>query len=284
MAKVVLYHADCNDGLMAAAVISYFEKDPTITYLPVYYKMPLPDFPTNCDVILADFCHNELGTMLELLDKCRTLTVIDHHVDALPILNELSKLESSKLHIVFESDESGASTAWHHYSERPLPKVVKLVKNHDLHVRKTIEDDYFHYGVLTQNQTITFWTSLIEDETQVLGLISAGRHIYNFIQNTVIPQVSTKTRYASVCGFTVPVVNVNRILQGLVLESMCNVSTVAIAYEDLADGKRKWSVRSSEKTAPGAAKRIANKFGGGGHHNAAGFLTDTSFMLPFLDM
>ncbi|MNY60676.1 hypothetical protein D3C86_1972590 [compost metagenome] len=57
---------------------------------------------------------------------------------------------------------------------------------------------------------------------------------------------------------------------------------VAMAYEDLGDGKRKWSVRSLVETN-GAAQRIAQEFGGNGHLNAAGFVTDVTWMPPLVE-
>lgn len=282
MAKVVLYHAECNDGIMAAAVVSYFEKDPTITYHPVYYKRPLPELPPNSDVIMVDFCHGDVGVMLELLDASNSLLVIDHHVDAIPILDELLKLNSHKLQVVFESEESGASAAWHHYTDRPMPLVVQRVRGHDLHKSKIIDDDYFFYGVMTHPQTIAYWESLILDDVEVMNLIGAGRHIHNFVMHTVIPQLRTKVRYTSHSGYIIPIINCNRVLQALVLDQLIAIDMVAFAYEDIGGGKRKWSVRSSA-ASNGAAKKIANALGGGGHENAAGFVTDDTFMFPILD-
>lgn len=284
MAKAVLYHAECNDGIMAAAVISYFERDPTITYYPVMYKMPMPDIPPGTDIIFADFCHDNLGAMLELLDSCASMVIYDHHNGAVSVLKALMEADAinRKLTVNFDEQESGASITWKSYTPLPLPKVVQCVKNHDLHAHKTIEDDYFFYGVLTECQTITFWTSLITDDDMVLKLILSGRNVYHFILNTVLPQARTKLSYTVVGGFSIPVVNVNRVLQSLVLEELCRVSMVAIAYEDLGDGKRKWSVRSLVSTN-GAAQRIAQEFGGNGHPNAAGFVSDVTWMPPLVE-
>lgn len=284
MAKVVLYHAECNDGIMAAAIVSYFEKDPTITYFPVMYSAPLPEIAPGVDVIFVDFCHNNLGVMLDLLERCNSMVIYDHHDGSVPVLKALMESDKlkHKLTVCYDEHESGASVTWKQYSPLPMPKAVACVRNHDLHKYKTIEDDFFFYGVLTEAQSISFWTSLILDEEAVNALIVAGRNIYNFVLNSVLPQARTKLMYASIEGFVVPVVNVNRILQSLVLEELCKVSMVAIAYEDLGNGKRKWSVRSMQSTG-GAAQRIARKFNGNGHENAAGFYTDATFMLPLVE-
>ena len=45
----------------------------------------------------------------------------------------------------------------------------------------------------------------------------------------------------------------------------------AAIYFDTADGKRKWSLRGRGNVDVSA---LAKQFGGGGHHNAAGFTTD----------
>lgn len=281
MPKVVLYHAECNDGIMAAAIVSYFERDPTITYHPVNYKVPLPEIPVGAEVIMVDFCHDDLGMMLTVLDNCQHLTVIDHHAKAVPILEALLQANEDKITVSYHSHESGASATWKHYTQNPMPKVVELVRNHDLHIHKTIEDDYFFYGVMTKEQTIAYWTSLILDQKEVNNLILAGRSVHAFISSTAIPQITSKARFASLQGYVVPVVNCNRVLQSLVLDSMLPIHMVAIAYEDWGDGKRKWSVRSAPQTN-GAAQRIAEEFFGSGHENAAGFLSDVDFQLPYI--
>jgi oligoribonuclease NrnB/cAMP/cGMP phosphodiesterase (DHH superfamily) len=284
MATVVLYHAECNDGIMAAAVVSYFEKDPTITYYPVQYRQPMPVLPPGLDIILVDFCHDNLGAMLLLLESCKSMRIIDHHDGSIASIKALQQADEirNKLTVFFDEQESGASLTWKSYSPNPMPKVVQLARNHDLHVGKTIEDDYFFYGVLTENQNVSFWHSLLTDTEKVAALIVAGRNIYNFVLNTVLPQARLKLGYTAVSGFTIPVVNVNRVLQSLVLEELCKVSMVAMAYEDLGNGKRKWSVRSLAETH-GAAQRIAKEFGGNGHLNAAGFVTDVTWMPPLLE-
>lgn len=284
MAKVVLYHAECNDGIMAAAVIAHFEKDPTITYHPVRYSTPMPDLPQGSDIIFADFCHNQLGLMLGLLDQCNTMRIIDHHDGAIANLKALQVADklTNKLTVNFDEHESGASLAWRTYSSADLPKAVKLVRNHDLHVNKTIEDDYFFYGALTEIQTIAFWHSLLEDDDKVNALIFSGRNVYNFIHNTVLPQARLKLMYTAWQGYSIPVVNVNRVLQSLILDELCKLPMIAMAYEDLGNGKRKWSVRSLPQTQ-GAAQRLAIEYGGSGHPNAAGFITDATWLPPLVE-
>lgn len=282
MAKVVLYHAECNDGVMAAAIVSYFEKDPTIIYHPVHYNRPLPDIPKDSDVIVADFCHGDVGAMFALLENSKSLLVIDHHADAIPVLDELLKVDSPKLQVVFDSENSGAGCTWRHYTARQAPLVVQRVRGHDLYKNKVIDDDYFFYGVMTNPQTISYWASLIENDAEVTNLVAAGRHIYNFVMNSVLPQMRTKVRYTSHAGYIIPIVNCNRVIQPLVLDKLIEIDSVALAYEDIGGGKRKWSVRSSQ-FCNGAAKRIANSFHGGGHQNAAGFVTEDTFMFPILD-
>lgn len=280
MSKTVLYHAECNDGIMAAAVVSHFERDPAMNFRPVYYKSPLPELP-NEEVIMVDFCHDDLGAMVRLIDQCASLTVIDHHIGSLPTIKALGQLESPKVKLHYSGEDSGASATWKRYTNRPIPKVVELVRNHDLHRNKTIQDDYFFYGVLTQTQTIAFWETLIEDETLVNQLIMDGKNVYDFILNSVVPQTRMKVRHAQIEGYVVPIVNISRLLQGIVLEELSKIGGVALAYEDLP-GKRKWSVRSTDE-AHGAALRIAKLYGGSGHANAGGFHSEHTFMFPMID-
>lgn len=293
MGKVVLYHAECNDGIMAAAIVAHFEKDPSIVYHPVKYGSTLPNIPPDTELMIVDFCF-DLGTMLNLLENTKSLSVIDHHESARKTLAalEASREANDNLRIVFAEDDCGASAVWKMYSELTqetnpaatlrMPKAIRHVRNHDLH-KKTIEDDYFFYGVMTHDQTISFWQSLIEDDTTD-AIIVKGTSIYNFIKYTFIPQQRTKVFYTKVPdhGYIIPVVNVNRVLRPLILEELVKTNLVAISYEDSLGNRREWSIRSCDKEANGAALKIAHHFGGGGHSNSAGFVTDTSFQLPVI--
>lgn len=280
MSKTVLYHAECNDGIMSAAVVSHFEKDPTIVYRPVHYNQPLPDL-TGHDVFMVDFCHNDLGEMLKLAESVNSLVVIDHHDDKADIMESLRKLFYPHVKIVFDVEECGCSATWSYYSDLPLPKSVACVKGFDLHVNKTIQDEYFNLGVLTQGQSIGFWESLLVDEARVNELIIAGRSIHLFMTNTIVPAARLKIRQVRFEGYVIPVVNATRYLQPIILEELARVSGVAMAYEDMTE-KRKWSIRSSE-LAEGAAQRLAKIMGGGGHKNAGGFFTGHDYMFPLIN-
>lgn len=284
MGKVVLYHAECNDGIMAAAIVAHFEKDPSIIYHPVKYGSTLPAIQSDTELMIVDFCF-DLGTMLQLLENTKSLTVIDHHDSARKTLTALEAARSpdDDLTVIFAENDCGASATWKFYAgSQRMPKAIRHVRNHDLH-QKTVEDDYFFYGVLTHDQTIAFWQSLIDNDATD-AIVVKGNSIYNFITNTFIPQQRTKMFYTKVPdhGYIIPVVNVNRILRPLILEELVKTNLVAISYEDSLGTRREWSIRSCNKEANGAALKIAQHFNGGGHPNSAGFVTDTSFQLPVI--
>lgn len=284
MSKVVLYHANCNDGILSAAIVSLFEKDPTVVYHPVTVNGNIPKIPKDAEVILADISFSDITKMYSLLERSKHLTVVEHRADTLVVLNELAKLDPPNLEIIFDSDDTGCGLMWKWYTSNPMPKVVSMVRNYDLHNHKTHEDECFHYGAMTEPSSVSFWESLLEDERKVYSLIGAGRHICKFLTNTVLAQIRTRVAYTSIMGMAIPIVNVSRTIQDAVVAELISVSSVVIAYEDLGNGKRKWSVRSSPLTAHGYANKIAKTYGGGGSPNASGFITDDTFMLNRLNL
>ncbi len=92
----------------------------------------------------------------------------------------------------------------------------------------------------------------------------------NRYRKQMIEQGKRAAEIGTIAGFQVPVVNCPRAIVSELLGELAEGQPFAAGYSDKGL-RRSWSLRSSQDGEDVAA--IAQKFGGGGHKNAAGFVT-----------
>lgn len=104
--KVVLYHANCTDGIVSA-FIAYRLFKGSATYIPVQYNKPVPkEVFTTKYVYILDFCY-PLDVLNAIADSTNQrggkLTVIDHHESNKAILKGAKGFD-----VIFNTKMSGA--------------------------------------------------------------------------------------------------------------------------------------------------------------------------------
>jgi hypothetical protein len=106
----------------------------------------------------------------------------------------------------------------------------------------------------------------------VEGLAEEGVSIRRY-QRELVELVCSQTRFETLAGYRVPVVNSPLLGSevGAELLKRHPEAPFAVIYFDRGDGKRQWSLRSREDFDVSA---IARRFENGGHRQAAGFESD----------
>src|SRR3990167_4687793 len=75
---MVLYHAECPDGL-GAAWVAWKKFGARAQYIPVYYESPPPDNLKGKKAYMLDFTYPETVTKA-LLKTTASVTIIDQHI------------------------------------------------------------------------------------------------------------------------------------------------------------------------------------------------------------
>ena len=134
---MVLYHAECPDGL-GAAWVARKKFGSRARYIPVYHQTPPPDGLEGKKVYTLDFAYPEPITKA-LLKTVASLTIIDHHISN----KDVVKMASDNL---FSLDHSGAVLAWRYfYPGKKVPKLLLHIEDTDLwwfrikHTRELVE-------------------------------------------------------------------------------------------------------------------------------------------------
>lgn len=260
---MVIYHAHCLDG-MGAAYAAWLKFGDAAEYVPATYGQEPPDV-SGKDVYILDFSYPR-DVLLAMMEKANCVVVIDHHKTAQQALSDLE-------FAIFDIEQSGCVLAWKYFFPgNPAPCALIYIEDRDLWqfkwedtkdfctgLRATIKDDFKHIGECDADEMIALGEKLnAEFENQVDALLKIAHELT--IDGLTGLAVNANGMFASELG--------NR----LALKSERDSFGVTYYY----DGNIKmwkYSLRSID-TGPDISI-IAKKYGGGGHRNAAGFVSAT---------
>ena len=265
---LIIYHAHCPDGF-GAACAAYLHFCPggenRCDFVAAAHGDPPP--PTaGREVYMVDFSYPRLR-MKELCPAARSVTVIDHHVTA---QRELAGLEEEygNLRVLLNMEKSGAVLAWEYFHATPPPRLLLHVQDRDLWRFEMAATNDVYAALMARPFEFDAWRKLLEEEVPP-ELLAEGRAI-NRYRRQMIDLHREKACIGSIAGFKVPVVNCYEDIASDLLGELAKGHPFAAGYQDQGS-RRKWSLRSSASGEDVAV--IAERFGGGGHRNAAGFIT-----------
>lgn len=265
MSKIAIWHHDDADGFGAAyAACKFFlQQDDVcneVVLTPVNYGKPLPELPCDTELLyILDFSY-DIKTLLELRDKVTFMGVIDHHKTAEETLKYIPG------NSIFDTRKSGAILAWECFFKGVAPPVIlQYVQDRDLWKFELPYSKEVNLYISTLDNTLEAW-----DSFDIETAIAAGKTIASF-QEGLLKNYIKNTSFIKYEGYDIPVVNavnlISEVGNRLCLEFKVPFS---ISYCDrVQDNLTSFSLRSVGNFD---VSKIAKKFGGGGHKNAAGFV------------
>jgi len=261
---LIIHHANCIDGFTAAwACWCKFGDD--AEYVPAGYGDKPPDVAGR-DVLIVDFSYPR-DVLLKMHAAANSLLVLDHHHTAQEALAGLDFAQ-------FDMDRSGAGMAWDHlFPNHGRSPLVSYVEDRDLWRFELPESKAINAVVGATEQTFAHWSKLaIECYEAPAEVARQGTGIMLALERYV-RDMAKQARLVKFCEFTIPVVNapyINTIeLVGHLAETH-HTCPFAMGWFQRSDGKFQYSLRSRSDFDVSA---VAQRFGGGGHKQAAGFTT-----------
>ena len=254
--EYVLYHKNCDDGF-GAAWVAWKALGNQANYIPVQHGAPPPEIPDGSIVTIADFAYPR-DVLLELNQRMESLWVLDHHKTA---AQDLAGLDFT----TFDMQKSGAMLAWSYwFPDKPAPQLVEYIQDKDLWLFGLPNSSEVAAALRSYPRDFTLWDTLSVDNLAKDGIA---------IRRAINIQVSDHVDFAALRnlgGYMVPVVNATCYTSeiGNHLNLLYPDSPFAACYFDRADGNRQWSLRSRGEFD---VSEVAQRFGGGGHRNAAGY-------------
>lgn len=285
---VIIYHANCSDGLSAAAVANQNLNNPVL--IPGYYGTPRSNFK-DCNIYFVDFSYKK-DDMEVLIKNNLSVHLIDHHKTAMEETEELEQTYGNFHWFVSkDNSKSGVGLAWSLWENfKPLPPVYARIQDRDLWEWKYEDSKSVLKAIDTiYDRTVEAYTELgllTEQDLQSLKVDGDLLLKMESIQEAQI--IKDSLRYVNLFEFVdVPCINCH----GLFASNIGN--TLVTRNEDIpfvllwqATKKGvKISIRSEDHKED--ASILAQKLdpNGGGHHNAAGVLLkyDNPFVKTLLD-
>lgn len=275
MAKeaVVIYHGNCNDGSMAAAV---FMKDLAQWYHKVdyvgaaYSSGKLPNV-VGKEVFLLDFSY-DVDTVEDMLQYASNIVVVDHHGAA---LTALKGVNDSRFDMQYsDTAYCGAENTYRMIHDKAPPRVVQLIGDRDLWKFEYVQTRAFTAGLDLMEKTPENMAVVLDwSHAEIDNCIVRGESIIEYKQQLFSSHIRQCTRNMTIGGYSVPVCNANGAFASELGEAMYdgifkNCPFVGTYYD--TKEQRCFSLRSRRGQGM-FVDVIAQQYGGNGHPHAAGF-------------
>lgn len=272
---LVIYHADCLDGL-GAAWSAFCKLGNQARYIPARYGDDIPDFEPGAILYILDFSYSP-QLLVDAAAKAGRIILIDHHMTAMEQCDEFFKMQSppENLSINFDMSRSGCVLAWQYFfHDLKLPKILLHIEDRDLWHFK-LDGTREITTALYERMPISFAEIGTLDLSELLAV---GRiQVEQF--SGMVKRIAKSAHSVSVAGRVGLAVNAPSLFAsdlGHVLAEKSGTFGMIYYYDGR---KQQWnfSLRSIGDYDVG---HLATGFGGGGHKNAAGFtLNDNPFLV-----
>lgn len=278
---VIVYHADCPDGFCAAFVAN--KKWPKAELFPATHGQYVPfERLRGKNVLVVDFSWKrpEIETLRDIV---KSLVVLDHHKTAEAELKGLD-------YCTFDMKRSGAQMMWDylHPEEWAMmrdkqlrsfrPWWVDYVADRDLWKFELRDSHAVNAYIMALPHTIDEWSSLENVGTNYasdrgIGCLLQVRHY--------VEKVCAQASNGVLDCYDVKIVNAAYPNISDVCNALCeHGAQIGLGWFVRGDGLMQFSLRS---TGSIDVSKIAKRYGGGGHLNAAGFQVPIVEGLALLD-
>jgi oligoribonuclease NrnB/cAMP/cGMP phosphodiesterase (DHH superfamily) len=275
---VIVYHENCNDGLMSAAILkTHFENQEIYPYVhPLGYTVDSQTrifntlnnflFPDKMCLYFVDISL-PLEKLKQLVPNFKQTIVMDHHDDTMrqEVNNWFMESRPDNFMMIFDPKRSGAGIVWDYlYPDQTRPYAVNWIEDRDLWKWQWPEESKaLHLAISTEPRTIENFERLLHPQFKLSRFLDMGKAIAKF-------EIQVKENIKRYAWQPIPeLVMVNCPAQfssdvghELIQEKNC---FVVCLFEVLSD-----RIKLAFRSTNGQAKQLAESMGGGGHPTAAG--------------
>lgn len=260
---VVVYHADCADGCMSAAV-AYTKLGSGATYLAYSHDMeaPGPTLVGDKTVYILDFAFSKKDTKA-LQEYCFPV-LIDHHETAIQKLRGVLDLSHCSI------NNSGAVLTWKYfYANTAIPEMVRYVQDRDLWRFAMPDSEVISDGLNSYVFDYVQWVSILKNWATSKDLIKQSGVAIGLFKGNIIYSAIHKAEKVDMDGISTLTTNSAAVQSEIAHRLAIAFPPMGICWSwDGFKGLYRVSLRS---IGPLNVAEIAASHGGGGHQNAAGF-------------
>ncbi len=266
---VVLYHGDCTDGF-GGAWAAWKKLGSTAEYIGLFRGNPLPAGLKGKKLYFIDFVYAPEITKKLIRDNKKVIG-LDHHVtvkDSVKLMAEGS---------VYSENHSGAVVAWEYFHPgKPTPRLLRYIEDRDLwrwklpHAKEIFAGANFSEGANYNFKLFGAMAKKFESDKFLKKCIKDGK-IVSSVWDNIIAELGGLAEWVTLEGKRGLAVNAPHIFSSkLGNYLMENKKAEFGLIWHVQGGEIRVSLRSGKRGADVA--KICEKYGGGGHRGAAGFL------------
>lgn len=286
----IIYHQvkpgmDCPDGIAAAWVAHLFYPDAEIQGW-VYQSENLPKAKDGDRLVIVDFSF-PADVIEDWIRAGVKVEVIDHHKTAKEQLDRfysesfqdaLNAEAHDDWNVEFDMRECGATLAWRYFfPDEPMPVFLEYVRDRDLWQFELEGTQEIHEAMAKIGRTFDLFDCLAEmDRDELLDCLQPIGEVLLKPKRRAIAAACARMQWGEVAGYPTiaHVVLKQDGSEDRLTSDICSKLYHAFPEAPFvacltSDGS--WSLRSNSKGNNTDVGAIAKHFGGGGHHNAAGF-------------
>lgn len=300
MAKTrIIYHqypkkdggkTDCRDGIAAAWVARKFFSGTDIEMHGCVYPttdaegnqvIDRSDVEPGDRLVIVDFSFPK-HVLDEWANQGCEIIVLDHHESA---ENALQGFTAGILW--FDKTQCGATLTWDYFfGDRPRPAFLEYVQdgdhyNFDLPYSEEINEAIswlrMRNAQMELDQLDVFEAIAPYTQQQLVTILAPIGCMLLKKKNKQIADIAARHVWMDISGHKVPVVELLEDWESRLTSGICRSlyrqfpdAPFSACYQKLKTGEISWSFRSDKKGGNFHVGAIAQQFGGGGHHNAAG--------------
>lgn len=261
---LVIYHGACLDGFTSAWVAWRYlvSQGVDAEFHPAIFGGELPDVADKI-VYMLDFSASR-AAIADIHRLAKRFVILDHHKSAEAELEGLPYAH-------FNMKKSGAGMTWDYFfPDDSRPWLVDYVEDRDLWKFRMPNSRPINAWVSTAKQTFEDWDTLCAEGPK--KALAHGQAVELFIER-YIREMRSQVQYMPFAGHDdIPVVNAPYINISELVGSMAEdvPDAFAVGWFQRGDGQIQYSLRSRGKFD---VSELAQRFGGGGHAQSAGFTT-----------
>lgn len=260
---VILYHNNCPDGF-GAAWAAWKKFGNKAKYIGVNHTEAPPPGLRGKEIFLVDFCYGESDTR-RIQNRAKSLTVIDHHISRKNIALSVPDHR-------YASNHSGSVLAWKYFHpKKKVPRLLRYIEDVDLWrfvLPRARELNAFLDMRLTFSfQSFNALVQRFENRKSRNQFAHEGEIILEYQNVLVDDAMKNSAERVRFLGHTVLAVNSPFIHSEIGNALAIQRGSFSIVWSKKY-GKIVVSLRSIGNFD---VSKLAARYGGGGHKNAAGF-------------
>jgi nanoRNase/pAp phosphatase (c-di-AMP/oligoRNAs hydrolase) len=272
---VVIYHKNCADGF-SGAWVAWKKFKNKADYIPLNIHNQKIEIENKKKIYFIDFTP-EKNVLKKVCKNNEKIIIIDHHESVKNTLNEIEEINEK----IFNKNNSASVLAWKYFfSNKKLPKLLEYVEDVDLWKMKLKNIEEIVAIIDFTKHEFKEWNKLaknLELKEERGNLIKKGKELLKF-KNDILNKIIKKRYFVKMDGHKIITINFpmfkSEIGHHLLKEKESKISMI---WHESNNGVAV-SLRSNNGID---VSKIAQKHGGGGHKNAAGFHLDSNTKKPW---